>query len=109
MFGREKALLGGGTLSEDALQAMDTAILHLKEKSHQCFFYFVVQLVLFHLSSFLLMWLLYQNVVAIVVNVVLGFFLFFFFLNGFDLFEKLYISDEQSIDTNMNQGASPMF
>lgn len=41
MFGREKALLGGGTVTEDALQAMDTAIAHLKKKSHQCFFYFI--------------------------------------------------------------------
>jgi hypothetical protein len=61
----------------------------------------VVQLVLFHLSSFLLMWLLYQKVVAIVVNVVLGFFLFFFFSNGSELFKQLYITDEQSTDTNM--------
>ena len=30
MFGREKALLGGGTFTEDALEAMDTAIFHLK-------------------------------------------------------------------------------
>ena len=65
-----------------------------------------MQLVLFHLSSFLLMWLLYQSAVAIVVNGILGLFLIFFFLNGSDLFEKLYISDEESTDTNMNQRAS---
>lgn len=102
MFGREKALLGGGTTSEDSLQAMDTAIGHLKTKSHQCFFYFITQLVLFHLSSFLLMWVLYQNLVAIVVNVVLGLFLVFFFLNGSELFSSLYISDDQTTDTNMD-------
>ena len=52
------------------------------------------------------MWLLYQSAVAIVVNGILGLFLIFFFLNGSDLFEKLYISDEESTDTNMNQRAS---
>ena len=30
MFGRERALLGGGTTSEDAIQAMDKAIIILK-------------------------------------------------------------------------------
>lgn len=49
------------------------------------------------------MWLLYQKIVAVVVNIVLGFFLFFFFLNGSELFGKLYISDEESTDTNMAQ------
>ena len=56
------------------------------------------------------MWLLYQKIVAVVVNIVLGFFLFFFFLNGSELFGKLYISDEESTDTNMAQNvpqASP--
>ena len=34
IFGREKALMGGGTTSEDSLQAMDVAIFNLKQKSH---------------------------------------------------------------------------
>ena len=33
MFGQERALLGGGRKGEDALQAMDAAILILKTKS----------------------------------------------------------------------------
>lgn len=108
IFGREKALMGGGTTNEDSLQAMDVAIFNLKQKSHQCFVYFVTQLILFHLSSFLLMWLLYSKVVALFVNIVLAVFLFFFFFNGQDLFQKLYISDEESIDTNLeNKIANP--
>jgi len=34
IFGREKALMGGGTTNEDSLQAMDVAIFNLKQKSH---------------------------------------------------------------------------
>jgi hypothetical protein len=38
MFGREKALLGGG----EAMESFDTAIDILKAKSTECFYYFVV-------------------------------------------------------------------
>lgn len=82
MFGSEKALLGGKQSTGDAFEAMDTAIATLKAKSFECFKFFLTQLVLFHLSSLLLMWILYDFIVALVVNVTMGFFLALFVQNA---------------------------
>lgn len=101
MFGKEKALLGGGASQDDAIRAMDTAIKTLKQKSYESFAFFIVQLILFHLSSFLLMWLLYSWIVALATNVVLGFYLFFFVYNGLQLISELYIAEEDTIDSDM--------
>jgi len=45
------------------------------------------------------MWLLYSNLVAIVINFVLAIFLFFFVSNGYKLIDDLYISEEDVVDT----------
>jgi len=82
IFGNEKALMGG----VGALSSMEMAIDTLRAKSHQCFYCFVIQLFCFHLSSFLLMWILYNKVVALTVNIVLLTFLFFFVRNGYEIF-----------------------
>lgn len=45
------------------------------------------------------MWLLYSTVVAIVTNVVLAVFLFFFISNGIQLVDELFVSDNDAIDS----------
>jgi len=86
---------------------MDKAINILKAKSKQAFVYFIIQLILFHLSSFMLMWLLYPGVVAVITNVVLGVFLYFFIQNGQSLMQELWISDDDGEDTlTMPQGTA---
>ena len=44
------------------------------------------------------MWILYTPIVALTANGVLGLCLFFFITNGAELFDLLYISDDQAID-----------
>ena len=60
---------------------MDEAIDNLKKKSYQCFYFFITQLLFFHVSSFLLVWILYNALAAIIVNIVLGIFLVLFLRN----------------------------
>jgi len=47
----------------------------------------------------MLMWLLYPGVVAVITNVVLGVFLYFFIQNGQSLMQELWISDDDGEDT----------
>ena len=79
MFGQGRALRGEG------LEAIDTAIEQLKSKSFACFRYFMFELLFFHVSSFLLMWIYYRFVVALVINVILGAFLLLFVRNGVEI------------------------
>lgn len=85
---------------------MDKAILTLKQKSKESFIFFILQLILFHLSSFLLMWITYSNGVSIIVNLVLGVFLVFFVQNGIELNNLLALSENDVIDTDL--GAKPI-
>ena len=50
----------------------------------------------FHLSSFMLMWVLYDAPVAIAINIILAIFLYFFISNGMELLDLLYITDDQA-------------
>ncbi len=43
------------------------------------------------------MWILYSNIVAIVINIVLGIFLYAFVQNGSELVGLLYVSDQDAI------------
>ena len=52
---------------------------------------------MFHISSFLLMWVLYSTFVALVVNMVLLVFLVIFIINGLDIVGKLYIDESEAI------------
>ena len=56
----------------------------------------------FHISSFLLMWILYSVIVAICANIVLGLFLFFFLRNGWELYNDLYVGEDDATDTDLN-------
>lgn len=80
MLGPGLALRG----SEGAL-SMHKAVDTMKDESTNCFYFFMLQLLFFHISSFLLMWMIYSASIAIVVNVVLLIFLVVFIINGFDI------------------------
>ena len=91
MFGQGRALRGEG------LEAIDTAIENLKEKSFQCFKFFMLELFFFHVSSFLLMWIYYPFIVALIINIILGAFLLFFVRNGMDIINSLYIDENDAV------------
>ena len=74
-------------------KAVDT----MKSESVNCFNFFIFQLFMFHVSSFLLMWVLYTTRVAAVVNVVLLIFLVVFAVNGYDIYRKLHISEDEAV------------
>lgn len=101
MFGAQKALLGGGTNTADAFQAIDTAISILKEKSTQSFGFFIVQLLMFHIASLLLMWILYNWFVAFCVNFVMGAFLILFIHNFMSLYNEFAKIEEDETHTEV--------
>lgn len=57
----------------------------------------------FHFSSFLLMWICYDFIIAFVVSIVLGIFFFVFMQNGFELYNQLYIADEDATSNKLMQ------
>ena len=85
-------------MGEEAYKSMDIAVDTLKQKSYHCFYFFITQLCFFFVSAFLLMWILYNPIVAVSANGVLGVCLFFFITNGAELIDSLYISDDQAIN-----------
>jgi len=92
MLGPGLALRG----SEGAV-SMHKAVDAMKEESMQCFYFFICQLLFFHISSFLLMWVLYTKEVAIMVNIVLAIFLVAFIANGLEIANKLHISEDEAV------------
>ncbi len=81
---------------------MDKAIHTLKQKSSESFLFFIIQLILFHLSSFLLMWITYSKGVSIIVNIVLAVFLVFFVQNGIELNNLMALSENDVTDTDLD-------
>lgn len=79
------------------MEAIDTAIENLQEKSYQCFKYFMLELLCFHISSFLLMWIYYRFFVALVINIILGAFLIMFIKNGYEIYTELYIDEKDAV------------
>jgi len=73
------------------------AIDNLQGNSIRAFRYFLIQLLFFHISSFLLMWCYYQFLVALVINCVLGAFLVMFVMNGKEIIEKLWVSEGDAV------------
>ena len=51
------------------------------------------------------MWILYSALVALVTNVVLGYFLFMFVYNGIDVFKQLYVSEEDATTNNLGSAS----
>jgi hypothetical protein len=58
------------------------------------------------MSSFLLMWILYDGVVALVINIILGLFLYFFVRNGYDLYDMLYVTDEEATSNSLKKSGN---
>ncbi len=87
MFGQGRALRGEG------IESVDTAIEQLKDKSFSCFRFFMLELLFFHISSFLLMWIYYRFLVALILNIILGAFLVLFIRNGLDIVSQLHVDD----------------
>ena len=103
IFGQERALMGDG----DANDSMDRAIEMLKNKSYQCFYLFTTQLVCFHLSSFMLMWILYPPLVALFINAILAYFLYLFITNGLDVFRQLFVDEKEATSNDLDSKPRP--
>jgi len=97
MFGPGMALRG-----KDGAESMHKAVENLKTESTTCFNFFILELFFFHISSFLLMWLYYSKQVAIVINIILAIFLAAFIQNGYDIYKKLYVTDEEAVSSKFN-------
>ncbi len=76
---------------------MHKAVENMKQESTQCFKFFILQLLFFHVSSFLLMWLYYPVKVAILINIILLAFLLVFLKNGWEIYSRLYVKDDEAI------------
>jgi len=76
---------------------MHKAVENMKQESTQCFKFFILQLLFFHVSSFLLMWLYYPVKVAILINIILLTFLLVFLKNGWEIYSRLYVKDDEAI------------
>ena len=74
-------------MGEEAYKSMDIAVDVLKQKSYHSFYFFIAQLCFFFVSAFLLMWILYNPIVALTANGVLAVCLFFFISNGAELID----------------------
>jgi hypothetical protein len=98
MFGQGRALRGA-----EGLNSLDQAIEQLKSKAYQSFSYFALQLLFFHLSSFLLMWCYYRFLVALVINGVLGMFLLMFVRNGWEIIGALWIDEKEAVSGKFKQ------
>jgi hypothetical protein len=59
--------------------------------------FFILQLLFFHMSSFLLMWLYYPFRVAIIINGILLVFLIIFIKNGWEIFDKLHVKEDEAV------------
>lgn len=49
------------------------------------------------------MWILYSNIVAVVINIILAVFLFAFVKNGVELIEMLYVADEDATSNSFDE------
>ena len=76
---------------------MHKAVDGMKIESKYCFNFFMLQLFFFHISSFLLMWVLYDHKVAIFVNFILGIFLIAFIKNGYDIYDNLALDEKEAV------------
>jgi len=92
MFGPGLALRGPeGPLS------MHKSIEVLQKQSKITFYFFMVSLVFFLISSFLIVWIYYPGLIAIIVNVVLVYCLVMFGRNGVESWRKLYVPDVEAV------------
>jgi len=81
---------------------MHKAVENLKSESKICFRFFIIEMLCFHISSFLLMWIYYSKTVALIINIILGIFLIAFISNGLDIIKKLYVNDDDAVSGKFN-------
>jgi hypothetical protein len=93
------SMLGPGLAlrGSEGAGSVHKAVDVMKSESVNCFNFFILQLLMFHISSFLLMWVLYTSRVAMFVNVILLIFLVVFVVNGYDIYKKLHIREDEAI------------
>ena len=84
-------------MGNQALTSMDIAVDMLKRKAYHTFYFFIAQLIFFYLSAFMVLWGAYGVVVAFCGNIVLGLSLIFFITNGIDLFNQLYVGEDEAV------------
>ena len=92
MLGPGLALRGG-----EGAASMHKAVDNMAIEAKQCFMFFLGQLLFFHVSSLLLMWVLYSKTVAIITNVILCAFIYLFIRNGMEIYQKLVISEDEAV------------
>ena len=92
IFGPGLALRG-----PEGSNSVHRAVDHMRYESKVCFKIFVLQLLCFHLSSFLLIWMLYSPNVAFIINSILLAFLILFGLNALDIVQKFYVEEQQAV------------
>lgn len=57
----------------------------------------MLELLCFHISSFLLMWIYYRFLVALIINIILGLFLLMFVRNGYDIYSELWVEESSAV------------
>ena len=57
----------------------------------------MLELLFFHISSFLLMWIYYRFLVALIINIILGMFLVLFVRNGYDIVSQLWVDENEAV------------
>ena len=92
-------ILGPGLAlrGKEGAVSVHKAVDFMYKEQNQYLVFFIFQLIFFHISSFLLMWVLYSRTVAIAVNIVQLIFLIIFTKDGFDIVSKLYVSNDTAI------------
>ena len=92
MLGPGLALRGG-----DGAQSMHKAVNNMKFESKQCFNFFMLQILFFLISTFCLMWVLYDKKVAFAINMILLIFLVAFIKNGYDIYDTLAVDEKDAV------------
>ena len=95
-------MLGPGkALRAQSMDQIDDTIVYLKEKSFLGFWFFVLQMITFYVSSLSLMWIVYSPLVAFIVNLCLLAFLLQFLTEGYDIWERLWVNEKHAVSHDM--------
>lgn len=77
--------------------SMHKAVDIMEHNAKHCFFFFMLALVFFHISSFLMAWIIAPSFSAMIVNLILGYFLVLFVKNGYEIHNLLHVTKDQAI------------
>ena len=92
----------GKALRAQSIAEIEETIEHMKNKSHTCFWFFVCELISFHVSSCMLMWILYSETVAMVVNLVLIAALLQFVFEGLYIIKRLHVEEDEAVKSRID-------